>query len=134
MNSKLNFKQIMTAGAIAAGVSVVVNAILFLIAHSAGIITDTVFVQPNQPLTIVPVIMASIIPTLIGAMVFFLFEKYSDNGFKTFSVVAIVLLVLSLASPFMTVPDMPIGYGIVLDIMHVVVGLSLLYFIKKAKA
>lgn len=133
MNTKLNFKQTITAGAMAAGVSVVINAILFFIFHAAGIISDAVFIQPNQPLTIVPVIISSILPTLVGACVFFLFEKFSSNGFKIFTIVAVILLLLSLLSPFMSVQDMPMAYGVVLDVMHVVVALSLLYFIKRAK-
>ena len=131
--NKLNFKQIIIAGAIAAGVSVVINAILFFIFHYTGVISDDVFIQPNQPLTVVPVIISSILPTLIGACVFFLFEKFSNNGFKIFSIVAIVLMFLSFTSPFMAVQGMPVGYGVVLNIMHVVVVFSLLYFIKRAK-
>jgi Family of unknown function (DUF6069) len=133
MNSKLTFKQIITAGAIAAGASVVINAILFFIFHAVGVISDSVFLQPNQPLTVVPVIISSILPTLIGACVFFLFEKFSDNGFKIFSIVAIVLVLLSLSSPFMAVQGMPVPYGVVLCIMHLVVAFSLLYFLKRAK-
>lgn len=133
MNSKLNFKQIITAGAIAAGASAIINAILFFIFHGTGAISDTVFVQPNEPLTVVPVIIASILPTLIGACVFFLFEKFTNNGFKIFSIVAIILMLVSLSSPFMAVQGMPVAYGLVLDVMHVVVALSLLYFIKRAK-
>ena len=133
MNTKLNFKQIITAGAVAAGISVVINAILFFAFHSIGVITDNVFVQPNQPLTVVPVIISSIFPTLIGTLVFFLFEKYTANGFKIFSIVAGTLVVLSFSSPFTAVQGMPISYGIVLNVMHVVVASSLLFFINRAK-
>lgn len=131
--NKLSFKQIITAGAIAALVSVVINSVLYFIFHSIGIISDNIFVQPNQPLTVVPVIISSIFPTLIGACVFFLFEKFSQNGFKIFSIVAIALMLLSFGSPFMAVQGMPIGYGVALNVMHVIVALSLLYFIKRAK-
>ncbi len=134
MNEKLSFKQITIAAAVAAGVSIVINVVLFLIFHSLGVISDTIFIQPNQPLTVVPVIISSVLPTLIGGCVFFLFEKFSNNGFKIFAIVAIVLVLLSLFSPFMAVPGMPIGYGIVLDVMHVVVAASLLYFLKRAKS
>ena len=133
MNTKLNFKQIITAGALAAGASVVINAILFFIFKAAGVFTDDIFIQPNQPLTIVPIIISSILPSLIAACVFFLFEKYSSNGFKIFSIVAIVLMVLSFANPFMGIQGVTVAYGVVLDVMHVVVALSLLYFIKRAK-
>jgi len=133
MTTKLNFKQIIIAGAIAATVAVLINAILFFIFQAVNIITNDIMVQPNQPLTLVAVIISSIIPTLIGSCVFFLFEKFGKNGFKTFSIVAIILLVLSLGNPFFMIPNVTIGYGISLDIMHVVVAVSLLYFIKRAK-
>lgn len=133
MNTKLNFKQIITVGAIAAGTSVVINAILFFIFHATGIITDSIFIQPNQPLTIVPVIISSVLPSLIGASIFFLFEKYSNNGFKIFSTVSLILLILSFANPFFGISGVTLAYAIVLDVMHIVVALSLLYFIKRAK-
>ena len=133
MNTKLSFKQIIIAGAIAAGLSVIINAILFFIFQSAGVLTDDIMVQPNQPLTIVAIIMSSIIPTLIGACVFFLFEKFGKNGYKTFSIFSIILLVLTFANPFFGIPNVTIAYAVVLDVMHVVVAVSLLYFIKRAK-
>ena len=133
MNSKLSFKQIITAGAIAAGCSAVINALLFFTFHAAGVLSDTILIQPGQPLTVVPIIMASILPSLIGASIFFLFEKYSANGFKIFSIISLILLVLSFANPFMGIPGVTIGYGIVLNVMHVVVALSLLFFLKRAK-
>lgn len=131
MNSKLNFKQSFTAGLMAAGVSVIINAALFFIFHAVGVITDDVFVQPGQSLTVVPVIISSILPTLIGAMVFFLFERFTKKGFTIFAAVSIILVLLSLVSPFMSVPNMPLGFGIVLDAMHFVVAGSLLYFIHR---
>jgi hypothetical protein len=133
MNVKLNFKESILAGSKAAGVSVIINVILFYVFHVTGVIKDSFFIKPNEALTVVPVIISSIIPSLIGALVFFLFEKFTENGFKLFSIVAIILMLLSLASPFLAVQGMPIGYGIVLDMMHLVVAFSLLYFIKIAK-
>jgi hypothetical protein len=133
MNTKLTFKQIITAGAKAAGISVILNAAIFFIFKSVGILNDSVLIQPNQPLTIVPVIISSILPTLIGACVFFLFEKYSSKSFFYFSILSIVLTLVSFMSPFASVANMPLGFGIVLNIMHVVVAGDLLYFISRAK-
>lgn len=115
----------------AAIVAAIINVILFFLFHALGIITDDIFVQPNQPLTFVPVIISSVIPTLIAALVFFLIEKFSNNGFKTFRLVAIILLFVSFVNPFMGIEGITIGYGIVLNVMHVVVVASLLYFIGK---
>lgn len=129
MTTKLNFKQAFTAGLMAAGIATVVNAILFLVFHSAGIIVDTIFIQPNQPMTIVPIIISSIVPTLIATLVFFLFEKFTKNGFKIFRIVALILLVLSFVNPFMGIQGVTVGYAIVLNLMHVIVVGALLYFI-----
>ncbi|MFN5148618.1 MAG: DUF6069 family protein, partial [Flavobacteriia bacterium] len=52
---------------------------------------------------------------------------------KIFSIISIVLLILSFANPFMGIPNVTIGYGIVLNVMHVVVAFSLLFFLKRAK-
>jgi len=133
MSLKLSFSQSLVAGSKAAGASVIINVILFYIFHATGVITDNFFIKPNQPLTVVPVIISSILPSLLGAAVFFLFEKFTYNGFKLFSIVAIILMLLSLSSPFLAVQNMPVDYAIALDLMHVAVAFSLLFFIKRAK-
>ena len=133
MNNKLSFKKIIVAGLIAASVSAVINTVLFFIFQAAGVFTNDIMIQPNQPLSVVPVLISSIVPTLIAACIFFLFEKYGKNGYKTFSIVSIILLVLSFANPFFGIPNVTVPYAIVLNLMHIVVAFSLLYFIKRAK-
>ena len=59
-------------------------------------------------------------------------EKFTNNGYLIFSIVAIVLLILSFLSPFMTIKGISVGYGIALSLMHIVVALSVLYFIRRA--
>jgi hypothetical protein len=135
MKTKLNFKQIITAGLMAGGVSAIINAILFYIFHTANVLVDTIQIQPNTPLTIVPILMSSIMPSLIGSIVFYFIEKYSSNGFKIFRNVSIVLVALSLISPFTNIPNVTFGYAMVLNVMHILVAVDLLYFIgKKVKA
>ena len=133
MKNKLTFKQVMMAGITAAGVAAVINALLFYIFHAMGLITDDIFVQPNQPMTVVSIIMASIVPALIASLVFFLFEKYTQNGFRIFSIVTIILMLLSLAGPFTGIPNVTTKYALSLSLMHFVVPLSLLYFINRSK-
>jgi hypothetical protein len=120
------------AGLWAAIAGSAINAILFFIYHAVGVITDTILVQPGKPLGVMSVIVASIIPTLIASMVFFLFEKYTQKGFKIFTIVSIALLLLSFLNPFMVIPGVSIGYALALCTMHIVVAGSLLYFIKKS--
>jgi len=133
MNAKLTFKQSILAGLTAGAVSAVINAILFFIFHAAGIIVDTIFVQPNEPLTVILVIISSIVPSIIASIVFFLLEKFTNNGFKIFSIVSIILMLLSFMNPFMGIPNVTVAYGVALDVMHIVVALAILYFIQRAK-
>lgn len=133
MTTKLNLKQTLFAGLLAGIAAAIINAALFFVFHSAGVISDNIFPQPGQPLTILPVIMASIFPLIIGSLVFYLFERFLNNGFKIFAIVALVLMVLSLASPFTMIPNVTLGFSLVLCAMHVVAALSLLYFIHRAK-
>ena len=134
MTAKLNVKQCLMAGLYAGAAAAIINAILFLIFHGAGVISDTIFPQPNQPLTIVPVIMASIIPLLIGSLIFFLFEKFTKNGLTIFTVAALLLMMLSLYSPFAVIPGVTTGYALVLCAMHIVPALALLFFLRREKA
>jgi hypothetical protein len=133
MKNKLTFKQVMLAGLTAAGFSAVINALLFFLFHALGLITNDIFVKPDQPMTVVSIIMASIVPALIASLVFFLFEKYTQNGFRIFSIVTIILMVLSLAGPFTGIPNVTREYALSLSLMHFVVPLSLLYFIRRSK-
>ena len=132
MESKLNFKQSIIAGLYAGGAAAIINTILFFTFHAAGVISDNIFPKPNEPMTVVPVIMASIVPAIIGSILFFLIEKFSSNGFKTFRIVAIVLVLLSLYSTF-TVPGITTGYSLVLCVMHLVVAATLIYFIGRSE-
>ena len=133
MTTKLNFKQVMMAGLMAASVSAMINVLLFFMFKAMGWITDDIFVQPNQPLTLVPVLISSILPTLIASLVFFLLEKYTRNGFRIFSIISVILMLLSLAMPFTGIPNVTTNYALALDSMHFVVPLVLLYFINRTQ-
>ena len=122
----------MSAGLQAAVAALVINVILFYIFHSTGVIHDNILIDGKQPLSIVTIIFSCVIPSLIAALVFFLMEKFTNNGYLIFSIVAIVLLILSFLSPFMTIKGISVGYGIALSLMHIVVALSVLYFIRRA--
>jgi membrane protein implicated in regulation of membrane protease activity len=132
MKNKLSFRQSLIAGLWAAITGSVINATLFFIYHALGVITDTIFVQPGKPLSVISVILSSIIPALIAGMVFFLFETYTKKGFKMFTIVSIALLILSFLNPFLAIPGVSIAYALALCTMHVVVAVSLLYFIMKS--
>jgi hypothetical protein len=133
MKTKLNFTQSIKAGAFTSIAAAAINSILFFIFHAAGVFTDDIFIQPDQPLTVVPILISSIVPTLIASIVFFLIEKYSSNGFNIFRIVAIVLLVLSFMNPFMGIKGVTAPYALCLNLMHITIVVFLLYFLNKEK-
>jgi hypothetical protein len=132
MTTKLTFKNLLSAGFIAAIASVTINVLLFLIFSAAGVFTDEIEIQPGQALSILPIIISSIMPTLLAILEFYLIDKYTKNGFTIFTIISVVLLVLSFLNPFMMIPNVTLAYAVVLNVMHVVVAGMLLYFIKRA--
>lgn len=112
------------AGAIAAGI----NSILFLIGSAIGLVDESVLVPGmNTPITIAPVMMSSFIPSLIAGLVLGVMNYFLNKPFKVFRVVALVLLILSFANPFMGIPGIPLGMGLWLNVMHVVVAGTVVY-------
>jgi hypothetical protein len=130
---KLTFKTIITAAALAGVSAAFINSLLYFIFHASGIIPDNVFIQENQPLTVVPVIISSVVPSLLAGIVFYLLCRYTSKGYRIFSIIALLLLVLSFANPFMSIPGIPLAMGLALNAMHVVVVASLLYFFRGIK-
>ena len=70
MTTKLNLKQSLFAGLSAGIAAAIINAVLFVVFHTAGVISNNIYPQLGQPLTVLPVIMASIVPLIIGSGVF----------------------------------------------------------------
>jgi len=131
MKSKLTLKQSLKAGVFAGLLAVLVNGILYTIFHSLDVISDNIYIQPGQPMTIIPIIISSIIPSILAAFVFFLIEKYSKTGYKTFTIIAVILLLLSFLNPFMGIPNVTVGYALALNLMHITVVVALLVFIRR---
>ena len=133
MNNKLSFGQSMKAGLLTAAAAIITNVIIFFIFKSAGIFTDTILIDGKVPLTVLPIVISSTVPTLIAALVFFLFEKFSNKGYRNFSILSLVLVIISLFSPF-SIPNVTKGFALGLDVMHLTIVFYLLYFLKKAIA
>jgi hypothetical protein len=131
MKAKVSFTQSIVAGLYASATSIVINAVLFFVFKAAGVFTDDIFIQPNEPLTIVPVVMASFLPLMVGSVFFFLLDKFTSIGLEIFNIASIAFLLFSLSGPFTGIPGVTTGYAIVLDLMHLVVGGAVLYFINK---
>lgn len=130
-NTKTSFGNIMKFTGFAIVSSIVINSILFYLGKAAGALPDTVLI-PNQnaPITIVPIIISSIVPSIIAGLVMALINKFSSKPKKIFNIIAIILVILSFANPFM-IPQVPMAMVVVLNLMHIVVAGNLMYFYNK---
>ena len=127
---KLNFKQSLNAGLLSALIAALINAVLFFAFRAAGVLTDDIFIQPETTLTILPVLISSCMTSIVGSIVFFLFEKYTAKGFRNFLILSVIFLLLSFISPF-NIPNVTTGFAVVLNLMHIVVALVLVFMISR---
>ena len=130
---KPSFKPSIIAAALGGVTAAFINSILYFLFHAAGIIPNNVYVRENQPMSVVPVIFSSIVPSLLAGVVFYLLCRYTRNGHRVFSIIAIILLLLSFANPFVAIEGVPLGMALALDVMHIVVVASLPYFFTRMK-
>lgn len=129
----IDYKKIAIAGAKGIGVAVVVNAVLFFIFSALGVISDQVLIPQagNQPITIVPIVMASIFPLIIATLVFMLLARFTKQPVKIFGIISLIILVLSFYNPF-TIPNVTIAMAIGLNVMHAVVAGAIYWALSKS--
>ncbi|MCU0427702.1 MAG: DUF6069 family protein [Candidatus Kapabacteria bacterium] len=121
--TKIASKKLLTIAPLAALGAAVVNAVLFYIGKATGWISDTILISPaNEPISVVPVIISSIIPTLLAAGVLALLNRFTASPLRVFNIIAAILLLLSFTNPFVAIPNVPLMMGIWLNVMHVVVA------------
>jgi|GEM_PF-1389512 hypothetical protein len=113
--------------------SILMNVLLYVLFERLGVIHKTVFINddPNMPITLGPVIISSIVPTLLGGLVFWLMVRYLKKGVTVFGITAVTLGLLSFAMPF-SLPEVPLGMAMALNLMHVVVIYNMLHYFRKS--
>ncbi len=124
-NSTLNPSFLLKAAPVAGLIAAVINTVLYFLGDAMGFMDQTVGTPSAdgiQPITLLPVIMSSIIPSIVAGLVFALLNRFTSNPFRIFGIISLVLVVLSFANPFMGIPGIPVGMGVLLNIMHVVVA------------
>lgn len=131
--AKPTFVNVLKAGLIGGITAAGLNVILLLLAGVFGI---TLVVMAGNPaeqqamtLTAVPIILFSIMPALIGALVFFLLTRISAKAATIFTVIAVVITILSLL-PVLGQPLAPVGM-IVLALMHFIAAGVITYWLTK---
>lgn len=128
-----SFGNVLKAGVIGGIIAAGVNVILLLLAGVFGIpLMVLAGPPPNQQtmaLTAVPVILFTLLPAIIGALLFFVLTRITGKAAMIFTVIAVIVVLLSLLPIF----GQPLNAGgmIVLTLMHVVAGGVVTYWLTK---
>ena len=112
------------AGLIAGVIAIVLNLILYFVGQPLAGGAIDVMMQPGTPLAplpVVAVIAASLVPSLVAALVYWLLLRFvGAAGRRIFILLAAILLLLSFYTPFTQTESMI--EAVLLSLMHVVVA------------
>jgi hypothetical protein len=117
-------------GITAAIVAAVVNMVLYFIGSALGAFPSDVITPIGEPITVASVAMMSVLPLLIGTLGYTILNWLTTNPNRWFTIVAIIVLIVMAYSPF-TLPGAPMIMNLFLQVMHLVAGGSLIYFLTR---
>ncbi len=129
--SSITLKSSLIKGLMAGLAAAIMNSALFYAFKNLGAINDTVQIMPGEPLGVHNAIISSIISSLIASIVYFVIAIFARDAFRIFQRIAWIMLLLSFFSPFLFIPEVPVGYAISLNILHIVVAAAVIYIMKK---
>jgi hypothetical protein len=105
----------------AIGIALAVNAVVFLLGDfGAPVRVITGWAPDGTDLRYLDVVLATVSLLLLGSAVLWLLERFRDDGFRTWTVLAVAFTVLSI--PPVLRLDIDAGSKVTLSVMHLVVG------------
>jgi hypothetical protein len=129
--SSITLKSSLIKGLIAGLAAAIMNSALYYAFKNLGALNDTVQILPGEPLGVHNAIISSIFSSVIASIVYFVISIFARDAFRIFQRIAWIMLLLSFFSPFLFIPEVPVGYAISLNIMHIVVAAAVIYIMKK---
>ena len=129
--ASITLKSTLIKGLMAGLAAAIMNSALFYAFKNLGAINDTVQIMPGESLGVHNAIISSIISSVIASIVYFVIAFFTRDAFRIFQRIAWIMLLLSFFSPFLFIPEVPVGYAISLNIMHIVVAAAVIYIMKK---
>lgn len=121
-NARISMRRLLWVGPLTAVVAAIANVIVREIGVLVGTVPSDLMILQEPG-----VAGSTIIQVLLGVLVFALLAKFAKNPVRTFRIVAIVALILSLSNPIMVLTGaFPIGVTIsvvtmlTMMVMHVV--------------
>ena|GEM_PF-5665634 len=119
----INWQRVPIITMLAAFSAAGINSLVYGIAVLVNLFPSTVLIPAaGRPLSIAPVVAASVMGVLGGMIVFGLFSVWSTRSLHYFRIIASAVLVLSFVTP-LTIPNAPVDMIVTLELMHVVIAL-----------
>jgi hypothetical protein len=116
----------MMAAPVAMAAAAAANTVLFFLAKASNALYRVNWQGGSAPATempVLPVIVSSAVPALLGAIVLALLAKFAAaRALLIFEIVAAVLVLASLADPLLLPPSTSMVSKVVLCAMHVLAG------------
>lgn len=129
--SKPTIAQVARATGLAILVALVINVILYFISVALGWLPTE---GTQGPVVLANVIMASIVPVIAGAILYFVLTRFLTykRANNIFLIIASIALILMVASPFAGLVTPTFGAVLMLEIMHLGVGLPTMHFLTRS--
>ncbi len=123
--------QIARATGLAILVALLINVILYFVSIPLGWLPTE---STQGPVVLANVVIASVVPIIAGAILYvvltrFLTYKRANN---IFLIIASIVLILMAASPFAALVTPTFGAVLMLELMHLGVGLPTMYFLTRS--
>ncbi|MFN8497887.1 MAG: DUF6069 family protein [Anaerolineae bacterium] len=109
-------------------VALAINAILYFVGSALGMMPRSIITPAGVPLGLTEIFVVTTTTMLLAGIVFSILNFLVRRSDLWFVAIAVVVLVISFASPLM-LPGAPIGMILLLEIMHIVTAASAIYFL-----
>lgn len=128
---KPTIAQVARATGLAILVALIINSILYFVSIPLGWLPTE---GTQGPVALANVIMASIVPVIAGAILYFVLTRFLTykRANNIFLIIASIVLILMVTSPFAALVTPTFGAVLMLEIMHLGVGLPAMHFLTRS--
>lgn len=132
LKPKPSLGEVAKAGGTAVAVAIAVNVVLYLIGAAVGAFPPDALTPMGVPVDVTAVIAVSLMGSLVGTIGYFILTRVLTLQLarQVFTGGVVLVLIGMFFSPF-GIPNAPALQIILLEIMHLVVGGALWYFLAK---
>lgn len=131
LDTKPSIGTIMRAGATGIVIAAILNLILYFISTAIGALPA--MASMGQPITLLPVLTFTIGPGIAATILYLILTRFLEHerANKVFVTIASLVLIGMAFTPITSVVDPTVITVLLLEIMHLAVGLPLMYTLTK---